>query len=272
MKLDGKVAIITGASRGLGEQLAEALAARQVHLVLAARSEEKIEGLAQRLRRHGVRAVAIPTDVTERASLENLVSSATEQLGPVDILINNAGIEAVAHFHEMSLEEIESIATTNIVGVQLLTRLTLPQMIERRSGHIVNVSSTAGKTVSPFMAAYSSSKHAVAAFSWALRAEVARYGIGVTTVYPHYVSDAGMFTEWGKTPPRAVKGVTSAEVVTKTIEGIERNRAEVVVAPPLAKLADVSTAISIDRTIAFGKLSGVFDFHRGEADDRARRP
>lgn len=271
MKLRGKVAIVTGGSRGLGAELAEGLAARQVNLALAARSKDKVEHLAERLRLHGIRVIAVETDVTEKASLEGLVRRTTEELGPVDLLINNAGIEAVAHFHTMDVDEIEAIVRTNILGVQILSRLVLPQMIERRTGHIVNVSSTAGKSVPPFMAAYSASKHAVAAFSWSLRAELEQYGIGVTAVYPHYVSDTGMFTEWGKTPPGSLKGVSSAQVVNRTIDGIERNKAEVVVAPALVKIADIGTAVSVDATIALTKRTGAYDFHRNEADDRARR-
>lgn len=268
MDLKGKVAIVTGASRGLGAELAEGLAGRQVHLALAARSSDKIAGLAERLRLHGIRVAAIETDVTDRRSLENLVARTTDEVGAPDIVINNAGIEAVAHFHQMDLDEIESIVRTNVLGVQLLTRLTLPQMVERGSGHIVNISSTAGKSVPPFMAAYSSSKHAVAAFSWALRSELADRGIGVTAVYPHYVSDTGMFTEWGKSPPVSLRGVTSADVVEATIDGIERNKAEVVVAPQLVKLADVATAVSVDAAIAIAKRTGAYAFHRKEADDR----
>jgi short-subunit dehydrogenase len=139
-------------------------------------------------------------------------------------------------------------------------------MAARGRGHILNVSSTAGKTVPPFMTVYASTKHAIAAFSWCLRLEMEPHGVGVSVVYPHYVQDVGMFARRGTTPPRAIGSVSVDEVVTQAIRAIEENKAEVVVAPGLIKVADLATALSVDGVIAMSKRTGAYDFNRREAD------
>jgi short-subunit dehydrogenase len=116
------------------------------------------------------------------------------------------------------------------------------------------------------MTVYSSTKHAIAAFSWGLRLELAPHGIGVSAVYPHYVQDVGMFARRGTRPPRAIGSVTVDDVVAKTIQAIEENKAEMVVAPGLIRVADVATAFSIDGVIKMAKRTGAYDFNRREAD------
>jgi len=266
MELRGTVGIVTGASRGIGERLAEQLAQRGVSLALAARSVDDIEGLAERVRTMGVEAIAVPTDVTDRAALETLVKRTESELGPPDLLVNNAGIDSVEHFDRMDPDAIETMIATNVIGPEILTRLVCPGMAERRRGHIVNISSTAGKSVPPFMTVYASTKHAIAAFSWCLRLEMQPYGVGVSVVYPHYVQEVGMFARRGTTPPRAIGSVSVDDVVTQTIRAIEENRAEVVVAPGLVKMADVLVAVSVDGAISASKRTGAYDFNRREAD------
>ena len=266
MELRGTVGILTGASRGICERLAEQLAQRGVSLALAARSSDEITKLAARVRAMGIEAIAVPTDVTDRAALQTLVERTEAELGPPDLLINNAGVDSVEHFARMELDRIESMIATNVTGPELLARLVIPGMIERGRGHIVNISSTAGKTVPPFMTVYSSTKYAIAAFSWGLRLELAPHGIGVSAVYPHYVQDVGMFARRGTRPPRAIGSVTVDDVVAKTIQAIEENKAEMVVAPGLIKIADVATALSIDGVISMAKRTGAYDFNKREAD------
>src|SRR5688572_20642916 len=118
MELRGTVGILTGASRGIGVYLAEALAQKGVDLALAARSAEDLETTAKSVRDLGVRVIAVPTDVTDRAALENLVSRTRDELGPVDILVNNAGIEHYDYFEEADLDRIESIIKTNLISAE----------------------------------------------------------------------------------------------------------------------------------------------------------
>lgn len=266
MELRGTVGILTGASRGIGEKLAIELAHRGVSLALAARSADEIEALAEKVRSLGVKAVAVPTDVTNVGALRNLVERTEAELGPPDLLVNNAGVDSVEHFDRMDPDRIEAMIATNLIGPELLSRLVCPGMIERGRGHIVNISSTAGKTVPPFMTVYSSTKWGVAAFSWGLRLELAPHGVGVSVVYPHYVTGVGMFARRGTTPPKAVGTVSVDDVVAKTIKAIEENKAEMVVAPGAVKMSDFVAALSIDGFIAMTKRLGAYDFNRREAD------
>jgi short-subunit dehydrogenase len=161
VELNNKVCILTGASRGLGVRFAEDLARKGVHVALAARSEGELKETEELVRRFGVRTIAVPTDVGRLEDLKTLVDRTTTELGPPDLLINNAGVERYAHFHEVDVDVIERTLRVNVWAPEVLTRLVLPGMVERRSGHIVNIASVAGKTAVPYNAIYSSSKHAL---------------------------------------------------------------------------------------------------------------
>lgn len=262
MELKGKIAILTGASRGIGVFLAEALAAKGVHLALAARNGKDLDATASRLEGSGVRVITVPTDVTELESLKGLVSRTTDELGAPDLLVNNAGIEHYARFQEYDIELIARIMQTNVVGPQWLTRLVLPGMVDRRVGHVVNIASVAGKTAVPFNSVYSASKHALVGFSWSLREEMRPHGVGVSVVCPGFVSDSGMFSDWsvGRKPPGLAGSVSPQLVAAKTIAAIEKNKAEVIVAPGVMKGVDVLHAISPELTTAIARRSGSYRF------------
>jgi len=262
MELKNSVAIVTGASRGIGALLATGLAERGTDVALAARSAEDLEGVAERARAAGARVITVPTDVTARDDLQRLVERTNEELGPVDLLVNNAGIERYVRFHEADLDDISAILTTNLVAAEWLSRLVLPQMIARRHGHIVNMASVAGKTAVPFNTVYSSSKHGLVGFSWSLREEVKRHDIGVSAICPGFVSDTGMFHDWsqGERPPGLTRTVAPEKVVAKTLWAIEKNKAEVIVAPGLLKVVDVLHAASPALTTSLARLSGGYRF------------
>jgi short-subunit dehydrogenase len=264
MELRGTVGILTGASRGLGVYFAEALARKGVHLALAARSEQELKETEVRLSRYGVRTVSIPTDVSKLEDLEALVEKTTTELGPPDLLVNNAGVERYAHFHDVELEVIERTLRVNLWAPEVLTRLVLPRMIERKRGHIANVASVAGKTAVPYNAIYSSSKHGLVGFSWSLREEVKPHGIGVSVVCPGFVADAGMFAHWsqGDKPPVVSSAVAPEKVADALVSAIERDRAEVIVARGLAKMVDVFHAISPTFTTGMARRGGAYDFLR----------
>lgn len=267
MELRNTVAILTGASRGIGTYLAEALARRGVDLALAARSAEGLESTAEAVRKVGARAITVATDVTKTSDLEELVRRAETELGPVDLLVNNAGIERYAFYEISEIDSIEAIMQTNVIAPQILSRLVLPGMVQRRRGHIVNISSVAGKTAVPFNVIYSSSKHALVGFSWSLREEMRRYDVGVSVICPGFVSDAGMYHDWsgGTKPPKVAKTVPPEKVVAKTIEAIEKNKAEVVVAGGLLPWADIFAAFSPEIPAAIGRKSGSYGYLEKEA-------
>jgi short-subunit dehydrogenase len=261
MDLRDKVAIVTGASRGLGVRMAESLARKGANVALAARSADDLEATAQRVRALGVEVAVIPTDVNKRSDQKNLVKQTTEQLGPPDVLVNNAGVEQLVHFHEMGLDDIENIITTNVIALEMLTRHVLPGMIERRRGHVVNIASMAGKTAVPYNTVYSSSKHAVVGFSWSLREEVRRFGVGVSVICPGFVADEGMFAAWsGGDPPKMASTVSPQDVADATVKAIEKNRAEVAVIPGLGKVSDVGYALSPDLGMSIMRKVGVYKF------------
>lgn len=268
MQLKNTVGIVTGASRGIGVVLAEHLARKGVDLALAARSEADLEKTAEKVRVYGIRAITVPTDVTDNADLRTLVDRTTGELGPVDLLVNNAGIERYTRFVAHDPEMIEAILRTNVTAVELLTRFVLPGMVERRRGHIVNISSAAGKTAVPYNTVYSSSKHALVGFSWSLREEMKPLGIGVSVVCPGFVSDTGMAHSWmnGRKAPKVAGMVSPQKVAEEMIRAIEKDRAEVIVSGGLGKIVDVFHAISPALTTSIARRSGLYAFLEKEAE------
>ncbi|MGH2736656.1 MAG: SDR family NAD(P)-dependent oxidoreductase [Actinomycetota bacterium] len=267
MELRGAVGILTGASRGIGVYLAQRLAGEGVSLALAARSEDALAGTAELLREQGVRALTVATDVTKRSELQRLVKRTTDELGPIDLVVNNAGIETYCLYQEAEPNDLEAILHTNVLGPMLLTRYALPGMVERGRGHVVNVASAAGKTALPYNTAYSSSKHALVGFSWSLREELRPYGIGVSVVCPGFVSDAGLFASWagGRRPPGVAGSVAPEKVAEATVRAIRRNRAEVIVSGGLGKLVDVFHALSPELTTGIARRGGLYSFLEQEA-------
>jgi len=189
--LTGKVAIITGASSGIGAALAELLAREGATVVLAARRTERLESLVNRIQNTGGRAIAHQCDVTVRASAEKVVQATAEKCGRIDILVNNAGRGHFASIEETTDDTIERMFAVNAFSLWYTTRPVLRYMKEQRSGHIINIASMAGKLGYPYNSAYVAAKHAVVGFTHALRQELAETGIHASVVCP-----AGVLTDW----------------------------------------------------------------------------
>jgi NAD(P)-dependent dehydrogenase (short-subunit alcohol dehydrogenase family) len=185
--LKDKVAFITGGGRGIGRACALELASRGAAIAVAARSRDEVEAVARELREKGVRAHAVPLDVTNEESVRSAVSSAEEALGPVDILVNNAGVAPSAPFEKTDPALWNSVLAVNLNGTYLATRAVLPGMLARGWGRVINVASIASKVGYPYVTAYCASKHAVLGLTRALAQEVARKGVTVNAVCPGYV-------------------------------------------------------------------------------------
>ena len=183
-KLDGKVAVITGASSGIGEATAEALAAEGAAVVVAARREERLSDLVERINGNGGKALSVECDVTDEEQAHDLIQRARDELGRVDILVNNAGVMQLSKIEKGLSDEWRRMFDVNVLGLLYVTDAAVQVMKEQGSGHLINVSSVAGRKSGPLRGAYSGTKFAVNAISEALRVELLEDNIRVTMVEP----------------------------------------------------------------------------------------
>ncbi len=185
--IKGKKAIITGAGKGIGRQTALALAKEGVSLGLIARTKEDLEHVAKEARAEGVDVSIATADVSNNEEVIEAVEFVTNELGSIDILINNAGIAKFGGFLELEVEEWERIIQVNLLGMYYVTRAVLPKMIEQKSGDIINISSTAGEKGGPITSAYSASKFGVLGLTESLAMEARKHDIRVSALTPSTV-------------------------------------------------------------------------------------
>jgi NAD(P)-dependent dehydrogenase (short-subunit alcohol dehydrogenase family) len=183
-RLDGRVAVVTGASKGLGKEMAKALAEAGATVALVARSGELLEGVRAEITAQGGKAYAFVADVSAHAEVAAAATAIRAQLGAPDILINNAGINIRRPIHEYTLEEWRQVMSTNVDGPFFCTRAFVPGMIEKRFGRIINVASTMAHVSLPHRTAYSGSKFAVLGITKALALELAPYNITANAISP----------------------------------------------------------------------------------------
>lgn len=186
--LAGKNALITGAGKGIGRAIAVALAKEGVNVALLARTTSQLEEVAAEVKELGVKATVTTADVTDINSVNAAIEQVKRELGPLDILINNAGTAKFGKFLELEPAEWENIIRVNLMGVYYVTRAVLPEMIERQTGDIINISSTAGQRGAAMTSAYSASKFAVNGLSESLMQEVRKHNIRVSTLTPSTVA------------------------------------------------------------------------------------
>ncbi len=230
MKLDGKHVVVTGASSGIGEALAEELGRAGCRVTVVARRRELLDALAKKV---GTRCCAIAHDLSSPAKAFDWIPTAEAANGPIDLLVNNAGIEHTGPSVAASPELVATLLNLNFVVPILLIRHLLPQMVARNEGGIVNVASVASLVPPPWQTYYAGSKAGLSAFSEALRGELLRSGVEVLTVYPGPVR-----TEMGDRAYAALggkKGIAAAmpegtadELARKIRRGIETRRARII--------------------------------------------
>ena len=184
----GKVVVITGASSGLGEATARLLSAEGAIVVLGARRIERLKSLADELIAKGGKALAVATDVTDRAQVKRLVDTAVQKFGRIDVMINNAGLMPNSPLERLKIEDWDRAIDVNIKGVLYGIAAALPYMQKQKAGHFINVSSVAGHKVTPNGAVYCATKHAVRVISEGLRTEVKPYNIRTTVISPGAVA------------------------------------------------------------------------------------
>ncbi|MCL6481368.1 MAG: SDR family NAD(P)-dependent oxidoreductase [Firmicutes bacterium] len=182
--LDGQVALITGASRGIGLAIARRLGQMGARLALCARQRDRLERAAESLRQQGFPVLAVVADVANAASVTALVEQTRRTLGEIDILVNNAGLGTFGPVQEITEADWDAVLDTNLKGVFLCTRAVAPQMIRRRRGHVINISSLAGKNAFAGGSAYCASKWGLMGLSYCMAEDLRGYGVRVSVICP----------------------------------------------------------------------------------------
>jgi short-subunit dehydrogenase len=229
MKWSGATALVTGASRGIGRAVAKQAAAKGARVGLLARNQADLEAVRAGI---GSTATVAPADIAVRAEVDDAVKRVEAELGPIDILVANAGIGAYGPFADIDIDAVEQLVQVNLLGTVYPIKAVLPGMLERGRGHIVVVSSVAGRFGSPLEAAYASTKFAQIGLAEALSVEVAGKGVGVSIVNPGVV-DTDFFEARGHLYDRPFpKPISADRVAAGVINAVEKNKAEVFVPGP----------------------------------------
>jgi short-subunit dehydrogenase len=222
VNLAGRTVLLTGATGGLGHAVARRLRAAGAELVLTGRRTDVLEPLATET---GARSLAV--DLADAAAVQRLASECAD----VDVLVSNAGLPASGQLTSFSVEEIDRALAVNLRAPMVLARQLAEGMVARRSGHLVFMSSLAGKLGTPRSSVYSATKFALRGFAQSLREDLRPSGVGVSAIFPGFVRDAGMFHDTGTKLPPGVGTVTPEAVAEAVVRAIERNRGEIDVAP-----------------------------------------
>jgi short-subunit dehydrogenase len=259
----GAKVLLTGATGGIGQAIARELAGRGASLVLSARRVDVLEPLAQE-----VGGQVIACDLSQRGQVERLVSEA----GRVDVLVANAAHPASGVLTELDQEQIDRMLEVNLRAPVALARALAPAMIEQRRGHMVFISSLAGKMASASSSIYSATKFGLRGFALGIREDLRPHGIGVSVVLPGFIRDAGMFADAGVSLPPGVGTRTPEQVAAGVVRAIERNRAEIEVAPAGLRLGARFGGLAPELAATVSRMLGgdrvAADLTAGQRDKR----
>ena len=263
MSLVNGTVLVTGATGGIGQAIARGFAARGADLVLSGRRAEALAPLAEELR-----ARTIVCDLGERSQVGRLV----EEAGEVDVLIANAALPGTGFLTDLESEHVDRLLEVNLRAPIALARGLAPGMVTRRRGHLVFISSLAGKAASPASSLYSATKFGLRGFALGLREDLLPHGVGVSTVAPGFIRDAGMFAEAGVELPWYVRTRSPEQVAAAVIRAVERNRAEVDVAPAMLRLgasfASVAPGLAAEVSRRLGSDQIALAHVEGQRDKR----
>jgi NAD(P)-dependent dehydrogenase (short-subunit alcohol dehydrogenase family) len=277
----GKTVLVTGGSRGLGLVLAKQLAAEGARVAICGRDPEALERARSALEAIGAEVFALPVDVADRNAVDTLVRQVAARFGPVDVLVNNAGVIEVGPAETMTLADYQEAMAVNFWGVVHPTLAVLPAMRERRQGRIVNIISIGGRLGVPHLVPYSASKFAALGFSQGLRAEERRRGVIVTSVVPGLMRTGSPRNATFRGRHRAeyawfsiadsLPGLTigAEEAARRILEGVRRGDAEVRF-PLVTRLAVIAAAVAPNVTASVLELTGRL-LPEAPADRRGRQ-
>ena len=272
-ELRGRTALVTGSSGGIGRHIALALSREGMDVAVSGRRQGALESVVGELRGLGVRAEAVPADLYDLTQVDPLIDRAEAALGPIDLLVNNAGVEATAAFTSYTREELTSMVDLNLTAPMLLTHRVLPGMLSRGRGHVVFMASLAGKLGPPYTEPYAATKAGLIGLNQSLRAEYLEAPIGFTVVCPGFVAGDGMYqrlVEEGLSSNRLLGETTLEKLIPKVVDAIKDDRPEVVEsgAPvrPILALAQYAPRV-VERT---APRLGVTELFRRVAGHRDR--
>jgi short-subunit dehydrogenase len=229
--LHGGTALVTGASGGLGTHIARRLAREGMNVAVSGRREDALAEVAAELVALGSKAVAVPADLSDLSATDTLIDSVEAALGPVDLLVNNAGVEAVGAFTTYTRGELTSTVDVNLVAPLLLTHRLTPGMLERGRGHVVFIASVAGKVGPAFNAPYAATKAGLIGLTQSLRAEYLHAPVGFSVVCPGFIADDGMYARMandGHRSNRLMGETTTEKIAEAVVQAAREDRAEII--------------------------------------------
>jgi short-subunit dehydrogenase len=249
----GDAALITGASRGIGRHIAMALARRGMNLVLAARSQDGLDAVAEQVRAAtGVTVWTLTVDLGDREQAAGLAARAEAAAGHVDLLVNNAGLESVIRPDEEPLEHLGAMTDLNLLAPMVLTRTVLPAMIERGRGHVVNMASMSGVLAMAYQESYNATKFGLVGYTRALRlsAQDQAWGISASVICPGIITGEGMFDklvrDYGVTVPKTMGSLPVELVGDAVVKAVEKDLPDVLLMPGVPRAIGVA-AIALPR-------------------------
>jgi short-subunit dehydrogenase len=263
MRISGSTILLTGATGGIGHAIARMLHQRGGKLILTGRRTDVLEPLAAEL---DARALAV--DLSDSAEVERLVTEA----GEIDILVANAALPAAGPLESFTMAEIDRALDVNLRAPIALAHALAPTMVKRHSGHLLFMSSLSGKSATPGTSIYNATKFGLRGFASALRADLRPSGVGVSAVFPGFIRDAGMFAESGVELPSGVGTASPEDVAGATVQAIERNRAEIDVAPLPVRVGAAFAGLAPELSARVARKLGSEDIahamHAGQRDKR----
>jgi short-subunit dehydrogenase len=266
VQIEGRRALITGATGGIGRAIATALHERGAHVLLNGRREEVLNQLVDDL--GAERCESLPADLASADEVDALL----ERAGRIDILVANAALPGSGRLDEYSAEEIDRALDVNLRAPIHLSRGLVPSMLERREGHLVFISSISGKVASGRGSIYAATKFGLRGFATSLHDELRDEDVGVTTVFPGFISDAGMWAETGIELRKGVTTRTPEQVAAAVVKGIETNKSEIDVAPLTLRAGGWAAGISQSAVQRLQRLGGSEELTKRMAEgQRAKR-